>query len=174
MFANGTWTEGGVPNIESISPILGVQQQEDGTWIRVPERLAENWYRSNISFSVPEIVESIYHTYSTQNLTFGANQGKVNSFKKVDIPVPSSPTDIACLLKDSNHANSPPLAPGVTSISYDMETFKNNFLNNVMDPLFAPYNCPPYNASLGPIFAEVSKYTIYGDPKNTKMVYPDE
>jgi hypothetical protein len=63
FFGNGTEGAGGVANYESISSLLGMQTNADGTICYVPERFPENWYRRATPYGVAQLVAGLGPTY---------------------------------------------------------------------------------------------------------------
>jgi len=63
FFGNGTEGAGGVANYESISSLLGMQTNEDGSICYVPERFPDNWYRRATPYGVAQLVAGLGPTY---------------------------------------------------------------------------------------------------------------
>ena len=65
FFSNGTYGAGGTANYESISSLLGMQTNSDGSICYVPERFPENWYRRATPYGVSQLIEGLAPTYLT-------------------------------------------------------------------------------------------------------------
>ncbi|GAA6036391.1 hypothetical protein JCM8097_001698 [Rhodosporidiobolus ruineniae] len=52
FFTNGTYGNGGVSNLESISSLMGYKINDDGSICYVPERFPDNWYRRATPYGV--------------------------------------------------------------------------------------------------------------------------
>ncbi|PVH83582.1 Cloroperoxidase [Cadophora sp. DSE1049] len=102
LFPSGT--EGYVPNLQNTAAFFGAQQEADGTWSHVPERIPENWTTRQKPYSLLDVGGQILSMYSKYPVGFGGNvNGK---FIGLDFPpyieggnlIAAKPSDYACLL----------------------------------------------------------------------------
>lgn len=72
------------PTIEVINSFFGVQDNGDGTYTKVPEKLFPGsdgiWYRRSIPLLASETVLIGLQAYLAHPVIFGTNSGKPNSF----------------------------------------------------------------------------------------------
>ena len=72
------------PTVEAISIFWGVQDNGDGTYTKVPEKLPPGpdgkWYRRSVPILAAELVELGVQGYLAHPVIFGSNSGEPNSF----------------------------------------------------------------------------------------------
>ncbi|KAF2649262.1 Cloroperoxidase [Lophiostoma macrostomum CBS 122681] len=71
LMPNGN--EGYVPNLENTASFFGAQQDSDGTWSSVPERIPGNWTNRVVPYTLIDVVTQIFLMYGAHPVGIGGN-----------------------------------------------------------------------------------------------------
>ncbi|KAF1960406.1 Cloroperoxidase [Byssothecium circinans] len=102
LFPNGN--EGYIPNINNTASFFGAQQESDGTWSSVPERIPDNWINRVTPYSLLDVVGQISLMYGAHPVGIGGNANE--QFVGIDFPpyiksgnlTAPTPKALACFL----------------------------------------------------------------------------
>ena len=116
-------TNGGPPDLATISSFFGAKSDGNGGWTHVPERIPDNWFSRATPYTGVDVTEEILAQYLANPVAFGGNVGKGN-FVGLDFgPIkngqwsPTSAADVGCLLQQAVLAAVPQTIQGCKSIS---------------------------------------------------------
>jgi hypothetical protein len=115
-------TNGGPPDLATISSFFGAKSDGNGGWTHVPERIPDNWFSRATPYTGVDVTEEILAQYLANPVAFGGNVGKGN-FVGLDFgPIkngqwsPTSAADVGCLLQQAVLAAVPQTIQGCKSI----------------------------------------------------------
>ncbi|KAI9695334.1 MAG: hypothetical protein M1820_008686 [Bogoriella megaspora] len=102
LFPSGT--DDYQPNLQNTASFFGAQQNSDGTWTHVPERIPANWTNRVAPYTLPDVAAQIFEMYGQYPVGFGGNVN--GTFVGLDFPpyindgnlTAASPSAVACLL----------------------------------------------------------------------------
>jgi hypothetical protein len=98
-------TNGGQPDLATISTFFGAVPDGNGGWNHVPERIPDNWFNRATPYTGVDVVEEILAQYLANPVPFGGNVGKGNFVGLTLGPIingkwsPTSAKDVGCLLQ---------------------------------------------------------------------------
>jgi hypothetical protein len=114
-------TNGGPPDLATISSFFGAKSDGNGGWTHVPERIPDNWFSRATPYTGVDVVEEILAQYLANPVAFGGNVGQGN-FVGLDFgPIkngqwsPTSAADVGCLLQQAVLAAVPQTIQGCKS-----------------------------------------------------------
>ncbi|TFY81293.1 heme-thiolate peroxidase [Hericium alpestre] len=160
FLSNGTFGAGGIANEASIAAIFGARKLPDGRYENVPERFPRNWFRRGTPFSLVDTLAAILDFYTSRDIPFGANAGRVDAFVPLDIGAITDVNGLACVLKQALQANVP---SSIAQPGRDLEAVVS-FIVDRIDPLFQDFGCPSYNATQREVYSAASQWNQYGPP----------
>jgi hypothetical protein len=119
-------TNGGPPDLATISSFFGAKSDGNGGWTHVPERIPDNWFSRATPYTGVDVTEEILAQYLANPVAFGGNVGKGN-FVGLDFgPIvngqwsPTSAADVGCLLQQAVLAAVPQTIQGCKSYLPDI------------------------------------------------------
>jgi len=143
-------TNGGPPDLATISSFFGAKSDGNGGWTHVPERIPDNWFSRATPYTGVDVTEEILAQYLGAPVAFGGNVGKGN-FVGLDAgPIvngqwnPATAADVGCLLQNVVLAAIPETVQNVVSAPLSALTGIAAKIN----PIFAQdFGCPAVSAS---------------------------
>jgi hypothetical protein len=100
-------TNGGPPDLATISSFFGAKSDGNGGWTHVPERIPDNWFSRATPYTGTDVVAEILAQYLAAPVAFGGNVGQGN-FVGLDLgPIkngqwsPATAADVGCLLQQT-------------------------------------------------------------------------
>jgi hypothetical protein len=107
-------TNGGSPDLATISTFFGAKDNGDGTWSHVPERIPDNWFSRATPYTLVDVNNEINAQYLASPVLFGANIGYTNFLGLTTLTgivngkfSPASANDVACLIQQATLAAIP-------------------------------------------------------------------
>ena len=99
-------TNGGAPDLATISSFFGAKSDGNGGWTHVPERIPDNWFNRATPYTTLDVTKEILAQYLANPVGFGGNVGKGN-FVGLNLGTsivdgkysPASVNDVGCLLQ---------------------------------------------------------------------------
>jgi hypothetical protein len=155
-------TNGGQPDLATISSFFGAKSDGHGGWTHVPERIPDNWYNRATAYTGVDVVEEILAQYLANPVPFGGNVGKGN-FVGLDLGStivngrysPASASDVGCLLQQVLVT---PIPSTIQGCEYSISMFSLTsvvtaplaalqYLAGKLNPIFAQdFGCPAVSA----------------------------
>jgi len=143
-------TNGGPPDLATISSFFGAKSDGNGGWTHVPERIPDNWFSRATPYTGTDVVAEILAQYLAAPVAFGGNVGKGN-FVGLDFgPIkngqwsPTSAADVGCLLQQAVLAAVPQTIQGL--ITAPLSALQG--IAGKINPIFAKdFGCPAVSAS---------------------------
>ncbi|PMD19253.1 Cloroperoxidase [Hyaloscypha hepaticicola] len=134
-----------VPTLENTASFFGAQQQSDGTWTHVPDRIPENWTNRVTPYSLLDVTAQILEMYLKHPVGFGGNVN--GAFVGLDFPpyiqggniLAATPADFACLLYQLVTGQIPSSLNGVITPSVEALQFA---LTAIGGAAFTNLGCP--------------------------------
>jgi len=138
-------TNGGPPDLATISSFFGAKSDGNGGWTHVPERIPDNWFSRATPYTGTDVTAEILAQYLAYPVAFGGNVGKGN-FVGLDFgPIkngqwsPASASDVGCLLQQVVLAAVPNTIQGL--ISAPLSALSG--IAAKINPIFAQdFGCP--------------------------------
>jgi hypothetical protein len=125
---------------------FGAQQESDGTWSHVPERIPDHWTNRETPYSLLDVAGQIFEMYSAYPVGIGGNVG--GHFVGLDFPpyvqggnlTAATPSDFACLLYQFVAGPIPSslnavITPTVTTLEAILEAIGGAAFTNLGCPL---------------------------------------
>ena len=136
----------GVPDKPTIMSFFGAEDDGNGGYTHVPEKIPDNWFNRVASYSLMDVGGEIFAQYGEYPVLFGGNVG-VGNFDALDsfgfiengqIPNSTTAADFVCLLYQLATENVPSSVGGVLTLTAEALDFSIGKLN----PVFQDFGCP--------------------------------
>jgi hypothetical protein len=158
-------TNGGPPDLATISSFFGAKSDGNGGWTHIPERIPDNWFSRATPYTGVDVTEEILAQYLANPVAFGGNVGKGN-FVGLDFgPIvngqwsPASASDVGCLLQQvllaaipqtvqgRKSGSSQDAIPPLTSTVVSAPLSALQGIASKINPIFAQdFGCPAVSA----------------------------
>jgi hypothetical protein len=125
---------------------FGAQQNSDGTWSHVPERIPDNWTNRELPYTLLDVSTQIFEMYSAHPVGIGGNVN--GQFVGLDFPpyiqggnlTAATPSDYACLLYQFVSVATPSslngvFTPSVEALEFVLEAIGGDSFTNLGCPL---------------------------------------
>ena len=138
-------TNGGDPDLATISSFFGAEKQDDGSYtFNNQEKIPDDWYNRETPYTIAGVTEEILALYLEYPVLFGGNTGDgqfdaldFQAIKGGKLSAPDA-SSIACLLYQLATENVPASLSGVLELPLQIVSYAAGKLN----PVFEDFGCP--------------------------------